>query len=374
MMNSVRSIVMEGGCRRRPAAKMAGAFFFFFAALLFVCQDAQGRDWQGFGPVAVRTQNPVYLQTLGLTPVRAEVIPEGAIEARIDSAYSNLFEQGQSRNAKLDLDMEYWRLAPWFKYGITDDMELGLEIPLVNFTGGFLDAFIQRYHKFFGFPNGGRENVPNGRFSYLFTARGAEGFNFPSTDLGLGDVVLHFKNQLTGEEMGLPAMSIFADLKFPTGKVSRGQGNGSPDFGIGFAVESSWKRLHGYFNGEFIATGGNQLIDSYMRGGMFAYMVAGELSLLPSWSLIVQLNGSTPLLAHTGIEEWDGVPLDLVVGFRGEEQKLAGGQTFTWQFGFSEDVTSMGPSVDFTVFISLGIRMDVLGRSRPAGDWLAKKP
>lgn len=335
---------------------------------------AEARDWHGFGPISVRTQNPVYLQNLGLTPQRAEVLPEGTIEARIDSAYTNIFERAGSAGAFLDLDMEYWRLAPWVKYGVRDDLEVGIEVPLVNFSGGFLDGFIQRFHHFFHLPNGGRETVPNGRFSYRFAAGGQTRFDFPSTELGLGDITLHFKHQVTGEEKDLPAMAIFADIKFPTGKASRGWGSGLPDFGIGFAVEANYRRLHGYFNGMYVAVGGSDQVSGYMRNAMFAFMVSGELNLLPSWSLIVQLNGSTPLFEGTGIDDWDGVPLDLVVGFRGEEKKLLGGQDFIWQVGFAEDVTCRGPSPDFTVFISLGIRFDVFGRSRPAGEWLALKP
>ena len=338
-----------------------------------VPQAAQARDWAGFGPVTVRTQNPVYLQTLGLTPTRAEVLPEGTIEVRIDSAYTNLFERASNSGAALDLDMEYWRLAPWVSYGLRDDLQVGLEIPLVNFTGGFLDNFIQRFHKAFGFPNAGRESVPNGRYSFRFDAGGQNRFNYASTDFGLGDVALHFRQQVTGEEKGLPAMALFADIKFPTGDASRGWGNGSPDFGFGFAIEHTWKRLHLYLNTMGIATGGNDDYNDYMYGGMFAFMGAAELSLLPSWSLVVQLNGSTPLLGHTGLEDWDGVPLDLVVGFRGEEKKLLGGEDFIWQFGFAEDITSVGPSPDFTVFISLGLRFDIFGRSRPAGEWMARK-
>ncbi|HPQ82015.1 MAG TPA: DUF3187 family protein [bacterium] len=350
----------------------AASAVFFVVSFFVSVSVAQARSWQGFGPISVRTQNPVYLQTLGLTPQRAEVLAEGTIEIRLDSAYTNLFEREGNANASIDLDMEYWRLAPWITYGLRDDLQVGVEIPLVNFSGGFLDAFIQRFHKTFGLPNGGRESVPNGRFSYRFDAGGQTRFDFPSTALGLGDIVLHFKHQLTGEDSELPAMALFADIKFPTGKASRGWGNGSPDFGFGFALETSWERLHGYVNTMGIATGGNDSFNDFMYGGMFAFAVAGELTLLPSWSLVVQLNGSTPLLGHTGLESWDGVPLDLVVGFKGEEKKLLGGQDFIWQFGFSEDILSSGPSPDFTVFISFGLRFDIFGRSRPAGEWLAR--
>lgn len=343
------------------------------AFLVLLPASALARDHPGFGPISVRTQNPVYLQTLGLTPQRAEVVPEGAIEVRFDSAYSNLFERGTSATSSLDLDMEVWRLAPQVKYGITDDLEAGIEVPLLNFNGGFLDSFIQRFHRFFGLPNAGRDQVPDGRYSYRFDANGATRFNYSSAALGLGDIVLHLKHQLTGEDRDAPAFAIFADVKLPTGKKDRGFGTGAPDFGLGGVLEASYRRLHGYLNLGYFANGGSDRFGDYMRGQMFAYNVAGELTLLPSWTLVVGLNGSTPLLSGAGIGEWDGFPMDLVVGFRGEEAKLLGGQNFIWQVGFAEDITGGGPSVDFTVFLSLGIRLDVFGRSRPAGDWLARR-
>lgn len=361
--------------RRAGYPKSRHRFFsaLIIAAAVSVPAGALARDYPGFGPISLRTQNPVYLQSLGLSPMRAEVVPEGTLEARIDSAYSNLFERGRSAWAFLDLDMEVWRLTPLIRYGITDDLEVGLEIPLLNFNGGFLDGFIQRFHNFFHLPNGGRESVPDGRYSYRFDANGATRFNYPTAAMGLGDIILHFKHQLTGEDRDWPAIAIFADIKLPTGKSDRGFGSGTPDFGFGTVIEASYRRLHGYCNVEYLALGGNAQYADYMYGQMFAYNVAGELTILPSWTFLVQLNGSTPLLHGAGLGEWDGFPLDLVVGFRGEEEKLLGGQNFVWQVGFAEDITGGGPSVDFTVFLSLGMRFDVLGRSRPAGDWLAHR-
>ena len=89
--------------------------------------------------------------------------------------------------------------------------------------------------------------------------------------------------------------------------------------------------------------------------------------------MIVQLDGSTPLFNSTSMDNWDGVPMNLIVGFRGEERSIIRNSDLIWQFGFVEDITSRGPAVDFTVFFSLGMRFDTLGRHRPAGDWLARK-
>ncbi len=332
------------------------------------------REYDAFGPISLRTQNPVYLQSLGLTPTRAEVVPEGTFELRLDSAYSNIFERERNANAFLDLDMELLRMSLHTMYGLTDDFEIGIEIPLMHFNGGFLDSFIQSYHKFFGFPNGGRDQVPNNQFDYFLNQGGRQRFRYPSADLGLGDIVLHVKHQLTGQDSDWPALSIFAEFKFPTGRRCRGFGSGAFDFGFGTALEASYKRIHGHFNAAYYVLGGNAYYEDLMRSEMFSYMIAGEVSLLPNWSVIVQLNGSTPLLQGTGLDQWDGVPLDLVIGFRGEERNLINNTDLIWQFGFSEDVTSRGPSVDFTVFFSIGLRFDAFGRTRPVGDWLALKP
>lgn len=347
--------------------------YLLLLASVFFCSMAHAREYIGLGPISTRNQNPVYLQNLSLTPMRAETLPEGMIELRMDSAYSNMYERGANTNADLDLDMELWRLSPTVTYGLTHDLEIGVEIPLIHTNGGFLDAFIQRFHKFFGFPNGGRNNVENGLFAYRFDAGGVQRFNYAETPMDLGDIVFHLKQQMTGEDSDWPAISWFADIKLPTGKQSKGVGSGAPDFGFGMAVEASYKRLHGYCNVGYYVLGGNDMIVDYMRDIMLAYTVAGEFTILPAWSLIVQLDGSTPLLDNTGLDSWDGVPLDLVVGLRGEESKMFGGPDFIWQVGFSEDVTSKGPSVDFSVFISLGLKFDLAGRTRPAGDWMAKK-
>ncbi|MFH0798975.1 MAG: DUF3187 family protein, partial [Pseudomonadota bacterium] len=343
-------------------------------ALILWAGAADAMEYEGFGPFTTRNQNPVYLQTLSLTPMRATTLPEGVMEARIDSAYSSVFDEDAKSGNVLDMQMEIWRLAPHIDYGLTDDFEIGLEVPLLHFSGGFLGSFIQKFHKAFGFPNAGRDLYPGDRFSYRFAAGGANLMNFPPATFGLGDIVISAKHQITGEDDNWPAISVFADLKFPTGRKSRGFGNGSPDLGVGGALDASWKRLHGYFNVGYFVTGGNDLISSYMQNEMLAYMIAGEVSIIPTLALIVQLNGSTPLLAHSGMEQWDGVPLDLIIGFRGEEPDMIPKSDFIWQVGFAEDVTSRGPSVDFTAFISVGVRFDIFGRSKPVGDWIAKKP
>ena len=338
-----------------------------------VVGNAHAKDFGGFGPISVRNQNPVYLQSLGLKPRRAEVLPEGVIEGRIDSAYSNVFKRAGNSSTNLDLDMEYWRLGINVVYGVAEDFEIGIEVPIVHFNGGFLDGFIQDFHNAFGFPNGGRENVPNNRFNYSFNAGGNSIFDYPSATAGLGDITLGIKHQVSGQDSDWPAVALFSELKLPTGRASRGFGSGLLNFGIGAALDAKYDRIHGYCNAGYYVVARDDALSDYQRDEMFAYMVAGEVTIIPTLALIVQVSGSTPLLEGTNIESWDGVPMELIIGFRGEEEDLIEGGDLIWQFGFSEDLLGKGPSVDFTVFLSIGVRFDLFGRTRPVGDWLAKK-
>lgn len=326
-------------------------------AVLSISFDVRAAEWKGLGPISIRNQNPLSLQFAALSPQRAATLKKGEANMKIDSSYSNIYEQGTNGTQTLDLDMEYWRSAWSLNYGLDDKLEVGIEIPVVHYSGGFMDGFIQKYHNTFGFPNGGRDLVANDRFAYGFSDAGADRLGFPPMTFGLGDITIRTKRAILDGDRALK-VSLFSDFKFPTGEEGRGAGSGTPDFGMGLILDYTHWRLHGYVNGAYYMLGGNERLDPYVRDSMWAFSAAQELSILPNFSAIVELNGSTPIFEGTGIDEMDGTPLDLIIGFRGESSdKQGGGRDIFWEFGFSEDVTSVGPSVDFTVFLSLGMKL-----------------
>jgi len=345
----------------------------FIVAGLIIISPAVGaaKTYTPFGPITVRNQNPFYVQTLNLTPTRATVLPRDVLEMRIDSAYSNMFEQGVSATNSMMEDMELWRLALHANYSPTDDLQVGIEIPFIQMWHGFLDPFIQDFHNFFGLPNAGRENWPDNEYHFLFGANGQTIYNVGSQTLNLGDIALHLKHHVVDEGRANPAVAWFFDFKLPTGQRSKGLGNGGADYGLGLAFEKSYKRLHGYLNTAYYVSGRHDQLEPYMNEAFFSYSAAIEFTILPTWSVIAQVNGGTPLLAHTGMDEWDGVPLDLIIGFRGQEEGLIFGNDLIWQAGFSEDATSSGPSVDFTAFLSIGLRFGVKEAGRVKGGALS---
>lgn len=293
---------------------------------------------------------------VNLNPDRAQVLIPGLLEVRVDSAYSNIFERAANRTYFENLDMELWRLGWTATYGLGKGFEGGIEIPLLHMNGGYLDAFIQDYHDFFGFPNGGRDQVQNGIFNYFIAENSQFLYRVGPQALNVGDITLFMKHQILHEDNALPALAWRFGFKFPSGDPDKGMGSGNPGFGFGMAAEKSYKKLHGYLNCNYLVEGGNEAIENLTETESFDFMVSGEWSFSDRVSALVQLNGGTPRLKGTGLEDWDGVPMDFIVGLKGDAFWGKVANPFFWEFGFAEDILAEGPSVDFTVYVTVGIR------------------
>ena len=317
-------------------------------------------EYTSKGPLTLRSQNPVYLEFLNLEPTTATVIPEGTLWARIDNAYSNIYEEGHGANNSELLDMELLRTAIHLNYGVYENMEVGIEIPFIRHDSGFLDGFIQKYHNFFGFPNGGRDHVGNNEFHYYFTQGGSRMYNVNQQAFGIGDITFSFKHNFIHEEENVPAVAWLFYFKFPTGDCANGMGSGNPDIGFATALQKTFDRWHTFLNLGYFVNGGHDYLQNYLNDVYFSYVLGGEYSVSHPVSLVAQINGGTPLLADAGFIQWDSFPMDLQLGAKGEHIVTWGPvYALTWQGAFTEDLNPNGPSIDFTVFGSIGFKFDL---------------
>jgi len=327
-----------------------------FISLFLIPNFCLAKEFIPNGPLVSRTQNPIYLQSLGQTPERAYVNPQGIYSFWLDISYSNMYEFNQNAGNQVDFDMELARIAFLYNYGLGRDMEVELEVPFMHFNGGVLDAFIQDFHKLFGFPNGGRELVPNGQFTYRVRRNGNTIYEVNSLDIGLSDIIAGLKYNFIKESKKMPALAFRFRFKFPTGKSSSGTGDGNINYSLGLIAEKSISRWHFYLNIDYIIVSGVEALSELYYNQVFAWLTSVEFSVSQPISVIAQLQGSTPMLDNMGMSEWDGIPLDLVIGIKGTHKNFFWGNDFFWQWSFSEDVYPDGPSVDITTMLVLGVR------------------
>lgn len=340
---------------------------------LFFASVAHARYFEPFGPFPYRTPNPLYLQMAALRPATATVLPTGLVRADLTTSYSSVYNVLSGSSLSENMDMEIMRTALNVDAGLPLGIEAGLEIPFLREDGGFLDAFIQKYHDIFGFPNAGRNLRPNDEFHAQVSRNGTVIYQYRPIGLALSDISLRAKWQWLDEGHLMPALSVLGTLKLPTGKPSRGTGNGNVDGGLGVALQKSLGRVHTYMNAEWFHAGGLPNLSAHMVHDYMNWMAAAEVSLGRVTSVIAELYGITPIFKGMGRSQWDGPVLDLLIGVQGRYPHLIAGQEFHWQLGFIEDAYSGGPSVDFTAFLNLGITFDIFSRNRYRGDMWAMR-
>jgi len=181
------------------------------------------------GPLAVRNQFPLFMH---VDAPRLESAAAGtAFSAGI--SYSSIFLVRGSASWDFGIDAELAELS--LRYGKAfGPFELGAELPVYFFSGGFMDGFLEGYHKAFGFSDYGRSARPNNQFLYEVRRDGALVVKGSDSGPGIGDLRLSAKYILLQED---PAVGLRVDVELPTGDAKKGFGSGGLDAGVGLLVD-----------------------------------------------------------------------------------------------------------------------------------------
>lgn len=352
-MYNVISAATFSDCARRGFHWRSGVCrgivsLFFGITLLFLSGETPAVE---IVPFYTYNQSPL-VQIHGLPPIdSAGLVSVGRVEGIVSVDVANNFAIDSNSMESITLDGETYRFVLAARYGVAKGFECGIDIPYVAQSGGFLDGFIEGFHHFFGFPNGGRESAPRDRLLYRYTTDYTNKVNLSDSTSGLGDIRLSGAMQLYKEDSEAPfAAALRASLKLPTGDSNRLLGSGSTDFALWITASEDYKLpAWGHLTG-FGAIGGMVMGDGDVLKGQ-QRSLAGFGSLGIGWSplnwlaLKVQANGHTSLYQDSALREVN----------KGSIQLVSGG-TFGFtkntmlDIGVSEDViVETSPDVVFTL-------------------------
>lgn len=195
-------------------------------AVLFCCtsQTVRAQD-QIFDALPLRNHNPI-LQVFGLPPFQTSTIAaEGAWDFDIGFDLTNDADYANESNQLLIIDGESQVLSISLRRRVMDKLELGVEVPFVRHSGGFLDGTIKDWHDLLGLSNSTRPG-PNDQLYYYYELDGVALLDFSESESGIGDVRL-------SAAIPLKSFTIRAGVKFPTGDAEKLTGSGASDFSLG---------------------------------------------------------------------------------------------------------------------------------------------
>jgi len=297
------------------------------------------------GPIPSRTLEPVKLTYLAFLPRRAATLPEKATEVSVLSAYGNIYESAQEGGDLVDFDGEIWRTSLNLRQGLGPSADLEIVLPVVYATSGFLDGFIEDYHSFFGFPNGGRDDSPENGYDMVAQKNGTEAYHLEGNEVGFGDVPIVLTVAVQEEGPTRPALALRGGIELPTGSETDGFGNGKVDYGLGFLAERSYGRWTATGAVDWVDT---QSSDSFEQADVEAndgFDVQGgvEYRWNDDLSLLLGSVYTTSPTDDIDLEEISGEMLSLDLGVAWDV-----GKGSRMLFVFSEDlITQSAP--DFTV-------------------------
>ncbi len=268
----------------------------------------------GLGPLPVRDFQPFHQLFLGLFGDRAAVIPKRALRIRVEVANTASVFDESSPHIKAQLKFETLRTGLFLRYGLMNRLEVGVEIPLLYRYSGVLEGLITATERAADQFNGPRERLNDVEYAFSVSRNGQSIFSGNSTAVGVGDISFFGKYQLLEERPSMPAFSVRAGVKAPTGDEKQLFGSGNPDVGIGVALEKSLAtRWIAYANVNGVFPFGD--LAGLALDPIFSTIGAVEYLWTPNVSLVLQLDYYTTPFSGTGTDLFDEDVFEVATGF-----------------------------------------------------------
>jgi len=307
----------------------------------------------GSGPIQIRNQMPLYLFYLQMEPDKASVTEQDKFSINADYTVSNVTVScftPVSSLYNINIDAEVSRITLDFKYGLFENAEIGLEVPYLSLSRGYLDGFVEEFEDIVGATTP-RSRIRQGSYNYNYS------FIYNSQNLisekhsseGLGDIVLKAKYQFAEEDVYgfMPNISFRTAVKLPTGEKKSLLGSGEIDYGFGMLLDKT------FFEKITIYAGCNLVIiekPSFfsvlnLKRNIFSGLLGVEYLLSQRLSLAAQVMGNTTPYPSSGTNALDEDAIDVGLGLNYIWKEK---QNVSWHFAFTENVNSASsPDVSF---------------------------
>lgn len=215
---------------------------FVFPILLSCCIFPALAVAQDLSPFSTSNQNPL-VAIYGL-PATApgKVLDNEQSEMTIRIDIASLCSRISDADESVYLDGESYRYTLAFKRGIGRNLEVGMEIPYVMHSEGFLDNFIENWHDFFNLPQGERDEIQEDQLTYSYQSESSSVL-LEDEENGFGDLRLTGGWQIRGQgHRDDHHLALRASLKLPTGDEDKLLGSGSTDLALWLSSSSSFRQ------------------------------------------------------------------------------------------------------------------------------------
>ncbi|HMX89789.1 MAG TPA: DUF3187 family protein [Nitrospira sp.] len=286
---------------------------YFFCLIGLSCGLPLLAGAEGFGPFPVRNFQALDQLVLAMPGERAAVLRKGDLDIRLEAANTATIARDREEQADVTMKFETVRAGLFVRYGLTERLEVGAEIPAYHRYSGFMEGAILGVERGTTGVSPPRKALRDTGYAFNVSNGGRTMFQGSENATGLGDVSFYGKYQLLQETGSQPALSIRMAVKAPTGDTGQVFGSGHPDAGIGLALDKTFATgwiLYANVNGIF-PTGRIAGLDVQP---VVSGLVAVEYLWTENFSITAQFDYYSPPFHGTGTRVLDKGVTESVLG------------------------------------------------------------
>ena len=297
-----------------------------------------------YSPFEIREQNLFNLIHGQALPTNAALIKNNEHLWSSSLVISNTLNIDASAIESIYLDYETYRFNFSYQYGLSDNWNLKLDIPLLHQSGGFLDSSIDSWHQFFGLPRASRPFIEDNQYHINYTGETQSLVDLNEASTTLGDIQIAAARSLINNNN--TSMSLWAGLKLATGDKNKLSSSGATDF-------STWLALNQRLADNWIMNLNAGMVvlgdDHYQNMPLSDTAVYGHLML--GWLVMEKLSLKVQLQGHTSYYDQSQLTILGDSYFLSFGTSIKINQCQQLDIAFSEDV-KVGASPDASLLIN----------------------
>lgn len=317
-------------------------------------EDGRGPDARR-GPLDIRDEHLLAQPRLTLPAVSPHTTAAGRVVLDMGILWSNSFSWTQDIPGEEPgerhflVDGEALTLAPALRFGVSENLDVGLRVPIRHRGGGSLDRFIDAWHRLLNLEDGARPEFHRDAFRVEGATTDKRHFSWNGREGGgLGDAEMDLRwRARNGGPEGV-SLALVVRLSLPTGTGPfEGQGvGGGAQLAAGVPLGRTWDLYTGV--GVTVqGTGPVQLV-KYQSGRVHGF-AAVEWRAWERASLLVETNAASRLV--TNVSLYPGVHWLI-----NAEARIDLTPTVRLDLGLTENLMHQQATTDLAFYFGLGWR------------------
>ncbi len=302
----------------------------------------------GYGPLHVYAQSPLQALRMGILPRTPSTLARGQWQVRGGASWVNVWAEEEGSH---ELDYEMLQLTTAVAYGLSDKLELEVELSDRSRFGGGMDGFVQGFHDAFGVGQNGRDEVPRDRFHMAFTPEGQAAVTLDDGDRGSfsRSVQVSLQHNITCGTERLPAIAYSVTARYELLERDQPTGGDELDLGVSVSLAQRFGQVYVYASLGYARFGREAFRGIALDDDQLTFMVAGEWHFAPRHALLLNLTQSEGVARDFGA--FSKSSTEVTLGWKWEFLPRT-----TLELGLIENILSFDNSPDFGLHLGLSRR------------------